>query len=74
MFGNLIHSYEVFFIPYLPAQFEAKLKVIFFVYHIGWAAMITYMALLPGALWTSWISVAVMYGFTIAGAVVPAAS
>jgi hypothetical protein len=31
--------------------------------------MITYLALFDGSSWTAWISVAVMYGFTIWGAV-----
>jgi len=31
--------------------------------------MITYIALLDGATWNAWISVAVMYGFTLWGAI-----
>lgn len=58
-------AYETFYLPFVTP--DQKLKNIFVVYHFGWATMITYCALLPGAVWSAWISVTVMYGFTIAG-------
>ena len=66
--------YEIFFIPsYLSKSNDdvsrKKIKTIFVAYHIPWSVMITYLALFDGSSWTAWISVAVMYGFTIWGAV-----
>lgn len=65
-------TYEMFFIPFLSAEYQAKLKTVFVSYHLAWCLMITYCALLPGSMWSAWISVVVMYGFTIAGALAPA--
>ena len=46
-----------------------KIKMIFVSYHIPWSLMITYIALLDGTAWNAWISVGVMYGFTLWGAI-----
>ena len=62
---------RIFLLPYLPKEFQEKLKLIFFVYHFAWAATITYVALLPASTFPVYISVAVMYGFTIAGGLAP---
>ena len=66
--------YEMFFIPsYLSKSNDntsrKKIKRIFVAYHIPWSIMITYLALLDGSSWTAWISVGVMYGFTLWGAI-----
>ena len=53
-------AYEILFLPYLPGEMQGKLKVIFAAYHIPWALIITYVALLPAANWTVWGSAAVM--------------
>ena len=34
---------------------------------MAWCIMITYIALLEETVWNAWISVAVMYGFTLWG-------
>ena len=66
-------AYEIFFFPsYLNSADDIskkKIKMIFVSYHIPWSLMITYIALLDGATWNAWISVAVMYGFTLWGAI-----
>ena len=66
-------AYEIFFFPsYLSSADDIskkKIKMIFVSYHIPWLLMITYIALLDGATWNAWISVAVMYGFTLWGAI-----
>jgi len=66
-------SYEIFFFPsYLNKADDVSrknIKMIFVSYHIPWSLMITYIALLDGATWNAWISVAVMYGFTLWGAI-----
>ena len=67
-------AYEVFFFPsYLNKLSDEatrkKIKMIFVSYHIPWSLMITYIALLDGTTWNAWISVAVMYGFTLWGAI-----
>ena len=66
-------AYEIFFFPsYLSSADDIskkKIKMIFVSYHIPWSLMITYIALLDGATWNAWISVAVMYGFTLWGAI-----
>ena len=66
-------AYEIFFFPsYLKSADDIskkKIKMIFVLYHIPWSLMITYIALLDGATWNAWISVAVMYGFTLWGAI-----
>ena len=67
-------SYEIFFFPsYLNKLSDEatrkKIKMIFVSYHIPWSLMITYIALLDGTTWNAWISVAVMYGFTLWGAI-----
>ena len=66
-------AYEIFFFPsYLNSTDDIskkKIKMIFVSYHIPWSLMITYIALLDGATWNAWISVAVMYGFTLWGAI-----
>ena len=66
-------AYEIFFLPsYLNSADDIskkKIKMIFVSYHIPWSLMITYIALLDGATWNAWISVAVMYGFTLWGAI-----
>lgn len=66
--------YEMFFIPsYLSKSNDndsrKKIKRIFVAYHIPWSIMITYLALIDGSSWTAWISVGVMYGFTLWGAI-----
>ena len=66
--------YENFFIhSYLNRSIDnarrKKIKTIFVGYHIPWSIMITYLALLDGSSWTAWISVSVMYGFTLWGAI-----
>ena len=33
-------SYETFFLPFLPASYHRSLKIIFFVYHLGWCAVV----------------------------------
>ena len=66
-------SYEIFFFPsYLNKADDVsrkKIKMIFVSYHIPWSLMITYIALLDGTAWNAWISVGVMYGFTLWGAI-----
>ena len=66
-------SYEIFFFPsYLNRSDDVsrkKIKMIFVSYHIPWSLMITYIALLDGTAWNAWISVGVMYGFTLWGAI-----
>ena len=67
-------AYEIFFFPsYLNKLSDEatrkKIKMIFVSYHIPWSLMITYTALLDGTTWSAWISVAVMYGFTLWGAI-----
>ena len=66
-------AYEIFFFPsYLNIADDIskkKIKMIFVSYHIPWSLMITYIALLDGATLNAWISVAVMYGFTLWGAI-----
>ena len=66
-------AYEIFFFPsYLNSADDIskkKIKMIFVSYHIPWSLMITYIALLDGATWNAWISVAVMYSFTLWGAI-----
>ena len=63
-------TYEIFFFSsYLNKLSDEatrkKIKMIFVSYHIPWSLMITYIALLDGTTWNAWISVAVMYGFTL---------
>ena len=43
--------------------------MIFVLYHLPWCIISTYLALLDGANWNAWVSVAVMYGFTVWGAI-----
>ena len=67
-------AYEIFFFPsYLNklsgGATRKNIKMIFVSYHIPWSLMITYVALLDGTTWNAWISVAVMYGFTLWGAI-----
>ncbi|MBC8308647.1 MAG: hypothetical protein H8E55_74475, partial [Pelagibacterales bacterium] len=66
-------AYEIFFFPsYLNSADDIskkKIKMIFVSYHIPWSLMITYIALLDGAAWNAWISVVVMYGFTLWGTI-----
>ena len=67
-------AYEIFFFPsYLNKLSDEttrkKIKMIFVSYHIPWSLMITYIALLDVTTWNAWISVAVMYGFTLWGAI-----
>ena len=67
-------SYEVFFFPsYIKQLSDAliwkKIKMIFVLYHLPWCIISTYLALLDGANWNAWVSVAVMYGFTVWGAI-----
>ena len=66
-------AYEIFFFPsYLNSADDIskkKIKMIFVSYHIPWSLMITYIALLDGATWNAWISVAVIYSFTLWGAI-----
>jgi hypothetical protein len=61
--------YGIFPLPELSARYQAKLKTLFFAYHLPWCAMIIYVALMPEAAWNAWLSVAVMVGFTLWGAV-----
>ena len=65
-------SYETFMLPWLPASSHARLKLIFFVYHLGWCVVVTYCAAQPGSNWSAWIDLPVMYGFTLLGAIAPA--
>ena len=70
-------AYEIFFFPSYINQSsdelsKKKIKTIFFSYHIPWSLMITYIALFDGSNWNAWISVAVMYRFTIWGAIAKA--
>ena len=67
-------TYEIFFFSsYLNKLSDEatrkKIKMIFVFYHIPWSLMITYIALLDGTTWNAWISVAVMYGFTLWGTI-----
>ncbi len=66
-------SYEIFFFPsYLNKADDVsrkKIKMIFVSYHIPWSLMITYIALVDGIAWNVWISVGVMYGFALWGAI-----
>jgi len=65
--------YEICFFPsYLNKADDVsrkKIKMIFVSYHIPWSLMITYIALLDGTAWNAWISVGVMCGFTLWGAI-----
>ena len=66
--------YEVFFFSSFIEQLSdaliwKKIKMIFVLYHLPWCIVSTYLALLDGANWNAWGSVAVMYGFTIWGAI-----
>ena len=64
-------TYEIVFLPFLPAEFQAKLKTVYVIYHLPWCVVITYVALLPSSSPLVWLSAAVMYSFTIAGIVAP---
>jgi len=64
--------YEVFFLPsFLKRKADdasrRRLRTIFVGYPIHWCVMVTYIALMEGTAWNAWISVGVMYGFTILG-------
>lgn len=70
-------SYEIFFLSsFLRKNADKtnrkKIKNIFVGYHILWCMMITYIALFDGSKCNAWISVAVMYGFTLWGFVAKA--
>lgn len=68
-----ILSYEMFLppwvIPSLSFEMKKRAKIIFTVYHLGWCGMILYCVTVEGSEWSAWISVVVMVGFTVAGAV-----
>lgn len=64
-------SYETFFLPFLPASYHKKLKIVFFVYHLPWCAVVTICAAQQGSDWSAWIDLPVMYGFTLLGAIAP---
>jgi len=64
-------SYEIFLLPYLAKEYHAKLKKLFVAYHVAWCIVTPYIALMPGSSWSAWITVAVIYGFTLAGYLAP---
>ena len=57
--------------PWLPATYHPKMKLVFFVYHLPWCLLVTVCAAQQGSDWSAWIDLPVMYGFTLFGAIAP---